>query len=243
MVNSKDNLKQNDNETYAQMSKNTVSSEAQLKESACVRFDMPNNKGIRIMFVGNSMTLHGVLPEIGWYNEFGMAASSKEKDYVHLLEANIKKVNSEAAFCICQVASWESNYKNGSEKLSLYDEARKFCADVIILRFIENVKKEDYDADVFLREFDILVKHLDGTGNAKIVITTGFWRHPGDNDIRTYAQKKGIPCVELGDLGEKDEMKAVGLFEHSGVANHPGDAGMKSIADRIMTVLIRYQYI
>ena len=119
----------------------------------------------------------------------------------------------------------------------------KFCADVIILRFIENVKKKDYDADTFLRELDILVKYLDSSGKAKMVITTGFWRHPGDDDIRIYATEKGIPCVELGDLGEDDQMKAIGLFEHSGVTNHPGDDGMKAIADRIMAVLLEEHYI
>ena len=243
MVTDRDFSNQKDNELYVQLSKNTVSSEAQLRESDCVRFDSLNGRGIRVMFVGNSITLHGILPEIGWYNEFGMAASAKEKDYVHLLEKNIKEIDPEAVFCICQVASWESGYKNGSEKLSLYDEARRFCADVIVLRFIENVKKEDYDSDVFMRELDRLVMHLDGSGKAKMVITTGFWRHPGDGEIRAYAKEKGIPCVELGDLGEDDQMKAKGLFEHKGVANHPGDKGMKAIADRIMAVLIEHHYI
>ena len=46
-----------------------------------------------------------------------------------------------------------------------------------------------------------------------------------------------MPIVELGDLGEMDEMKAIDLFEHHGVANHPGDKGMAEIADRIFDKL------
>lgn len=230
-------------ERYVQMSKNTVSSEAQLKETDFVKFDNPQGKGIRVMFVGNSITLHGILPEIGWYNECGMAASSAENDYVHILETGIRKTDPEAAFCICQVASWEGNYKDGSEMLSLYDEARRFCADIIILRFIENIKAREYDTDIFLSQLDALVAHLDGTRKARLVITTGFWRHPGDKDIIAYAKEKDIPFVELGDLGEDDRMKAIGLFEHGGVANHPGDEGMRAIAERITEVMIRNNYI
>ena len=191
------------------------------------------------MFVGNSITLHGIRPQIGWYHEWGMAASAKDKDYVHLLEANIKQLDPNAAFCICQVAEWERRYKEGSSVLSQYEAARAFNADLIVLRFIENVPKDGYESDTFLRELDALVNYLNGTGKAKLFITTGFWKHPGDNDIRTYAKEKGIPCVELGDLGENEQMKAIGLFEHKGVANHPGDKGMMAIASRIMEAILQ----
>ena len=224
---------------YAQMSKNTVSAQEQLSRSNFIKFDFPNNNGTRVMFVGNSITLHGIRPEIGWYHEWGMAASAKDKDYVHLLETKIKQLDPNATFCVCQVAEWERRYKEGSSVLSQYEAARAFNADLIILRFIENVPKDGYESDTFLRELDALVNYLNVTGKAKLIITTGFWRHPGDNDIRTYANEKGIPCVELGDLGENEQMKAIGLFEHKGVANHPGDMGMMEISSRIMEAILQ----
>ena len=60
------------------------------------------------------------------------------------------------------------------------------------------------------------------------------------NEIVKYAKDKGCPCITLGDPGEREEMKAIGLFDHKGVANHPGDLGMAHIAERIRKVLETY---
>lgn len=228
------------NNEYAQLNQNTVDSRNQLKESSVVRFYNLESNGLKVMFVGNSITLHGILPSIGWYGEWGMAASSKENDYVNILMKKIKEKNPDASFCICQVAGWESNYKCGEEKFPLYENARNFNADIIVMRFVENCAGKDFEPDVFKCEMVKLLNYLNPDNKAKYVMTTGFWHHPGDKVIEEYAKENGYPIAILGDLGDKDTMMAKGLFEHSGVAMHPGDLGMKNIADRIFEKLKSY---
>lgn len=221
----------------AQLERNTVSASGQLQESDCVRFFNPDGSGKRVMFVGNSITLHGVKPDIGWNNEWGMAASARENDYVHRLMAEIRKTDPDAAFCICQVADWERRYRDGKSTYARYENARKFQTDLIITRLIENCPHSDFDFVRFRAELHDLLLYLNPTRRARILLTTGFWKHPGDQAIREYALAHQLPCVELGDLGEQDDMKAIGRFEHQGVANHPGDLGMEKIAERIFEAL------
>ena len=47
----------------------------------------------RVLFLGNSITLHGPAPAIGWTGNWGMAASAERLDYVHLLTADIAAVS------------------------------------------------------------------------------------------------------------------------------------------------------
>ena len=220
-----------------QIEKNTVSAQNQLKKTEYVFFEDRENKGPRILFVGNSMTCHGIKHEIGWHNQWGMAASAKEKDYVHLCISHIKNRHPNATFCVCQVSAWEMIYQNAAHIYPLYEAARNFQADVIIWRAVENCPTEGFEKDIFISALDGLLGYLNPDGHAKILLTTGFWRHIADEGIRAYGQAHNLSLCELGDLGELDEMKALGLFEHEGVANHPGDLGMQKIAERICKAL------
>ena len=162
-----------------------------------------------------------------------MAASSKKNDYVHRVMANVENLDPNAEYGICQVAGWEQDYHNGMARLAEYEEARDFNADIIVCRFVENVPFAEFDEEAFGQAYRGIVKYLDPCGKARIVMTDSFWKHPADSVIERIACENGYPLVKISDLGEFDEMKAIGLFEHEGVAMHPGDTGMKTIADRI----------
>ena len=216
----------------ALVDENTVPSEGQLKNVPWLYFENYYTKGLKILFVGNSITRHRVKEDIGWFHNWGMAASAEEKDYVHLCMAQIRKAVPDATYGLCMGSEWERNWPTGDETLSRFEDARNFGADIIIMRLVENCPKPVYEKELFAKQYDTLIRYLNPTGKAFVVITTGFWPHPADEAIREVASRNGYPLCELNDLCVP-EMKAIGLFEHPGVAAHPGDKGMEEIAERL----------
>ena len=221
------------NDKYSEIRKNTVEAKNQLSENEYVSFSLSDQSGLKVLFLGNSMTRHGVKIDIGWYHDHGMAASEKEKDYVHILMKKIRQMHPHASFCVCQGSEWERNYTDGQKIFCQFDSARAFGADIIVMRLIENCPVRGFDGDTFKKELWALLDYLNPSGKAKVILTTGFWRHPGDAFIRELARERKLSLAELGELGDRDDMKALGLFLHKGVANHPGDRGMEAIAERI----------
>ncbi len=211
---------------------NTVEAKNQLKETEFVTFINPEGSP-RFMFLGNSITKHAPKEEIGWYGNYGMAASCEENDYVHRMMAMIRTIHPNAAFCITQGWQWEARYWDDST-FHYFKAARDFAADVLFFRIGDNVRYEQLDAGHDLVSgTEEYLKFL-CTPKTNVIYSTCFWhREPVDREIRKVAERAGKTCVELGDLGDDPKMRAEGLFEHAGVAWHPGDDGMKGIADRL----------
>lgn len=219
-------------EDTTQIKKNTVSAKNQLKDDEYISFINQSGKGKKVLFVGNSITRHGKLPGIGWNNDFGMAASSIDNDYVHILIKKINEKYPDSVFCICQASQWETDYNINDKIIFKYEIAREFKADIIIMRIIENCKCDKFNHNLFYKKYSDFIDYLNPK-DAKIILTSGFWKHTGDIDIENVAKDNNYDFIYLGDLGEDDSMKAIGLFEHSGVAAHPNDNGMLEIANRI----------
>lgn len=214
---------------------NDVPAVGQLRGSDCISFETTENADIKLLFLGNSITRHGKAENLGWCGDWGMAASSKENDYVHKLISKFCQKGIKVSVCIANLSDWERT-RNMDLLFTKYLSALRFNADYVIVRLGENACPDKY-----LSEFELCYGELTdlfSRNGAKIVLTDLFWEYePFDNFVAELAKARGYAFAEIHDLGNDDEMKAIGKFSHNGVAVHPGDKGMAEIAERIFRVL------
>lgn len=212
---------------------NTVSSHGQTRKQF-VTYGGAENALVRVLFVGNSITRHVVLPMIGWYRDCGMAASSIEKDYVHIVVSELAKRYGAVRFCIAQLSEWERNF-GSNEIMESYSEARDFNADIVVIRIGENIHCNKDDESDLADAFERMVRFLAVKKGCKIIFTDLFWSSKIINSALNEAcNRVGGTMVSIGDLGEDATMKALGEYEHKGVSLHPNDNGMRHIAMRIL---------
>lgn len=185
----------------------------------------------RTLIVGNSITGHGPAPDIGWYGDWGMAASRPDSDYVHQLSRDLKNRYSDSQIKILYGVSFEQNYK--SYDFSQVSESVLFKPDLIIMRIGENVNVAD--GKLFKEKYDQLIKILRSDTKAKVICTTSFWpgREAQVEDIKAVAAANRYDLVDIGGFFYEKSYTAVGLFKDAGVANHPSDKGMRAIYQSI----------
>lgn len=191
------------------------------------------NKGIRVLFVGNSITKHAPKPEVGWNNDCGMEASTIENDYVHILKKRIREIHPDASFAILQVADFERQFESFDIENN-YRAAIDFDADIITMLFGANVPKEyrtsTDDPVRFGDRYRELRKALDKSGNAKVAHMEGFYMLSKIDGEREEAAKEfGDTYIKMGETRTKEEAR--------GHFNHPNDLGMKEIADKFWNTI------
>jgi hypothetical protein len=198
----------------------------------------------RILFLGNSITLHGPKADIGWEGNWGMAASSQEKDYVHLVTSALAKQNGfMPQIMVRNIADFERNYATYDVDTQMKD-LFAFDADLVILAIGENVPAlEAADARA---KFKAGVMKILGGVLAKrhplVVVRSSFWADPAkDQVLKEACQEVNAVFVDAGPLGREaaNVARSERTFSNDGVAGHPGDRGMKAIADAIVEALLR----
>jgi len=177
----------------------------------------------RVLFIGNSLTVHGTLQGV-WDVACGMAASSPEKDFVHMVTAELQGQN---------VRPVEALYNNGGngkiQEMLEYLQLRDLKPDLVILQGGEN----DQLNDDFRRHYPAL---LDYFSVPRIVL--GDWYSKDKSDyVEGLCEKRDVPFVRLLDISADKGMSGYGgPFGNKDVSSHPNDAGMASIADAVVAI-------
>lgn len=203
-----------------------------------------NTENKNILFLGNSITMHPIVSI--WWGKWGMAASKRENDYVHVLSKKLsEKYNTYSTIVLFR--DWEFMSHDRAETFDLLEPALTKKYDYIVVQLGENVDnkssiKKDYDELIgFLKEKYPL---------AEIFVVGEYWKGKYIDTAKKETCKKfnvnyidlkemqtGLYDIKLNALvgGDDGEMHKI---ESTGVAKHPGDAGMEYIADKIYSSLI-----
>ena len=108
----------------------------------------------KVLVYGNSIALHGPLAKIGWTNNWGMAASAREKDFAHLLVADLEAKRGEKAdLRIRNLASLERNFKVDLSDFAELAEDVAWAPDYVVIAIGENAKNLDDESKPIYKDF------------------------------------------------------------------------------------------
>ena len=198
------------------------------------------DKGKNCLFViGNSLTNHGPSSAIGWQGEWGMAASGASKDYVAQL---LKLLNSGAA----SGASWAAHKESGGElerhpaRFQVSDEMRSLARQsaMVVVELGDNVDMDKTPLPMFAVAYSQSLDALKPQAGVLACVSTWWPNVEKDKLIKERCEQAGGVFVDISDIARSPKHIARNerTIAHEGVGAHPGDAGMKAIANKIFAV-------
>lgn len=199
--------------------------------------------------IGNSLTKHPYKADVNWLctDNRGMAASKLEYDYVHRMETYFKSKNSNyQGTVIYQGAGWETS-SNRTSYLSNFDSIIDSTVGLITIQLSENAG----NLTTFEDDMVALINYVRKLApNAYVMLISNAWnseerityqRHAatrtkcGFVDLSTVSQYSNFQAgmgttIEVGD-------GSTFTITNAAVAAHPGDEGMRLIAQTALRTL------
>lgn len=200
----------------------------------------------RILFLGNSITYHPTLPSINWYGAWGMAASSEDKDYVHVLTNKIAQAaGATPTIKATNIFTFETGYNTYDIATNLQAELA-FHPDIVVLAIGENVTglNTAQEQTQYANAYSNLLSVLKANGNPMIFTRSCFWADPTKDQImKTATLAAGDFYVDISTLGANPANYAYSeptyaAPQYAAFNSHPGDAGMAAIADALYTSIV-----
>jgi hypothetical protein len=189
----------------------------------------------RILFIGNSITYHVPLPEAGWNGSWGMAATSRDNDYVHRTLRRLADagVDLEPVFlpldCIqCDgiIGQYLENAWHVPELGPRY----------VVVQLGENSNDIEAQGGRLTAQYRSLLQALAQYHSGTLFCVSDWGERTLDGFRNTAIRQamKTIPTAKLVDItavtADSANYGDPALFPNAGVRWHPGDAGMDGIS-------------
>lgn len=202
----------------------------------------------KVLILGNSITKHPGLEGSGWeLKGCGMAASAPEKDFVHLLLRRFTNAADGRApeAMVENFADFEREHASRSFAGDMA-KCAAFRPDVVILAIGENVPplKTDEARNTFYKEMTTLLTVLRRDSHPAVFVRSCFWEDKVKDDVlRRVCEEAGGTFISLAgvDKNEANFAHSERAFSNVDVGKHPGDPGMKAIADAIWSAVENWQ--
>jgi alpha-galactosidase len=185
---------------------------------------------VEIVTIGNSITLHAPNTSIGWSGSWGMGASAESKDFsaqlADLLSASIKRASTLKRF---NISNFEKDPDNPPPPNVV---TTALAADIVVIELGDNVHSASLET--FQRQYGDLLGRIHSSSNI-LLCTSTYWPRPQFSAaIKAACLKAGGIFVNIGEIHTKVSNNAGYLTSATDdVKNHPGDQGMKKIAEAI----------
>ncbi|OQA78162.1 MAG: hypothetical protein BWY31_04381 [Lentisphaerae bacterium ADurb.Bin242] len=187
-----------------------------------------------VVIFGNSIRKKAPAKELGWTGDWGMAATGKDKDYVHIL---YKKICDKLAKTQKEPPKlrWGGNVRE-SDFLK-YDVGQVKEADVIIVQLGDNCFGNS--VETFQKPYEAMIRDFKNVRGAILICVSNWGGGKHSEMIEAAAQNQGAKFVPIYLLQRdpQNSAKSEGHFTNTNVNWHPGDRGMKAIAEAIWEVL------
>ena len=202
---------------------------------------------IRILFWGASTTKHGPSASLGWYGDWGMAASAEENDYVHKLVSYLEEeyYPSKVTFEIIANSEWDAaispetdvnkDWTTHAKYLEIESAVKSLRPNIIMTAQTGNMKADangDVAYNAYKQMYDMMFSYCP---DAIIVAQyCGTWHSAMKEEFmarlgQNYSDKNFF--LLHNDVAGVAEYLAP-EFENAGVANHWGDKGHERVAQQ-----------
>jgi len=201
--------------------------------------------------VGNSVTCND--PSELWWSNWGMAATTEDNDYVHVLSRWLAgQVSKPVTTTVVSIKDWEVA-PDRMAALEQYTEYFNEYTDLVTLQTGENITE---GKETLGEDYPALVQMIkEKAPNAQILMLgTVLWspKEEIENPKREACAQNGIPYIDVTDFrAEYDNntfRSALGTqvygsdgslhtIEDEVVAAHPNDAGMANIAQHFINYI------